>query len=68
MDLVSVLIRWFGALVCCEALKNMGMRRGLVFIGLVGLCVIVDHVVSWIREKRQSPEEPTNAGFHKNRK
>jgi len=66
--MVSALMWLFGALVCCEALKNMGMRRGLVFIGFVGLCVIVDHVFLWIWEKRQSPEEPTNAGFHKNRK
>ena len=68
MDLVSVLMWLFVALVCCEALKNMGMRRGLVFIGFVGLCVIIDRVFLWIREKRQSPEEPTNAGFHKNKK
>lgn len=68
MDLVSVLMWLFGALVCCEALKNMGMRRGLVFIGFVGLCVIFDRVFLWIREKRQSPEESTNAGFHKNKK
>jgi hypothetical protein len=68
MDLVSVLMWLFGALVCCEALKNMGMRRGLVFIGFVGFCVVVDRVFSWIWERRQSPEEPTNAGFHKNKK